>query len=110
MKVFTRLDLKNAFPQQTIDPRDRKYLTVITQITQTGKHQFKRMPQGLLIASIAFQRAITKILSKHLYSKCIPFIDDIIVLGKSFDEQLENLQTILEELNKFNLKLNKNKC
>lgn len=107
MEFFTHLDLKNAFFQLEIAPEDRKYLTVITQ---TGKYQFRRMPQGLSIATVAFQRAITKILSKHLYSRCIPFIDDITVLGKTFDEQLENIEIILHELDRVNLKLNSKKC
>jgi len=107
MTYFTHLDLKNAFFQLEIAPEHRKYLTVITQ---TGKYQFRRMPQGLSIATVAFQRAITKILSKHLFSRCIPFIDDITVIGKTFEEQLENIEIILKELDSVNLKLNSKKC
>jgi len=103
---FCKLDLKNAFFQIPIDPRDRHYLTVSTQ---TNKYCFTKLPQGMATSSIIFQREIMRILSPYLYSICLPYIDDIIVKASSFEEELTNLETILKELQKFNFKLNTSK-
>src|SRR5436190_17365851 len=58
---FCKLDLKNAFFQIPIDPRDRHYLTVSTQ---TNKYCFTKLPQGMATSSIIFQREIMRILSQ----------------------------------------------
>lgn len=100
------MDLKSSFHQLQIDPRDRHILTVVTE---TSKHSYTRLPQGLKISTSAFQREINKILSPHLYDKCLSYVDDLIVMGKTFQTQLENLTTVLGELKKFNIKLNTKK-
>lgn len=105
-KFFSRLDLKNSFHQVRVDERDRKYLTVTTQ---TRRIAYKVLPQGLSVSTVAFQRAIVKILSKHLYVRAIPYVDDIPIIGSTFSDNLENIEIILQELDKFKLKLNTKK-
>ena len=102
-KFFSRLDLKNAFFQIPIHKDDQHLLTVATQ---SNKYCWKRLPQGCSLSSIIFQREITKILSKYLYDIAIPYIDDICLRGTTFEEKLHNLELVLKELKKFNLKLN----
>ena len=38
------------------------------------------------------------------------YLDDIIILGKSFDDHLENLRLVFERFKSFNLKLKPKKC
>lgn len=106
MQYFSKMDVKNSFFQIEIDPRDRHILTVASE---TGKYQYRVLPQGLCNSTAIFQRVINKILSKHLFSKTLSYIDDLAILGNTFQLQLENLDTVLNELDTFNIKLNTNK-
>src|SRR5436190_2971822 len=105
-KWYSRIDLKNAFFQIPVHENDQHYLTVSTQ---TNKYCWTRLPQGCAVSSTIFQRQITKILSKYLYDILIPYIDDIATGAKTFEEMLRNLELILIELQKFNLKINTSK-
>lgn len=42
--------------------------------------------------------------------KCLIYLDDLIIFGKTFDEQNRNLVSVFERLRKVNLKLNPTKC
>lgn len=106
MTYFSKIDVKNSFFQIQVDPRDRHILTVASEV---GKYQYTVLPQGLCNSTAIFQRVLNKILSKHLFSKTLSYIDDLAVLGNTFEAQLDNLGTIMNELGQFNTKLNTNK-
>jgi len=44
------------------------------------------------------------------WQDCIVYLDDIIVLGKTFEDHLVNLTTIFQQLREANLKLQVKKC
>jgi len=44
------------------------------------------------------------------YLTCLVYIDDVIVFGDSFDEQLQRLDQVFERLAKAKLKLKPSKC
>lgn len=41
---------------------------------------------------------------------CLVYLDDIVVLGKTFSDHLANLELVLARLQKANLKLARKKC
>lgn len=47
------------------------------------------MPFGLHSAPATFQRLLDTIIGPDLEPKAFAYLDDIIVLGKTFDEHLE---------------------
>ena len=63
------------------------------------------MPFGLCNAPAAFERLMDHVLVGLPWSVCLVFFDDIIVHGRTFSEQLEDLQRVLKCLKKANLKL-----
>jgi len=44
------------------------------------------------------------------YKACLVYLDDVIVIGRTFQEQLDNLQKVFQRLREAHLKLNPKKC
>ena len=68
------------------------------------------MPYGLCNALGTFQRCMMAIFSDMVEIKIEVFIDDFSMLGKSFDNCLENLRQALIRCEETNLVLNWEKC
>ena len=57
-----------------------------------GLFEHIRMAQGLCNAAATFQRVMHLVLRGLAWCKILVHLDDVIVLGKSFEESLENLE------------------
>ena len=78
--------------------------------TPEGFFEFNVMPFGLCNAPATFQRLMDSVLAGLHWKTCLVYIDDIIIVGKSFDEHLCNLQAVFERLRQAGLKLHPRKC
>ena len=67
-------------------------------------------PFGLCNAPATFQRLMDLVLAGVQWSSCLVYLDDIIVMGRSFEEHLDNLGTVLARLKAAGLTLNPEKC
>ena len=61
--------------------------------TTEGLFQFRVMPFGLCNAPVSFQRLMDLVLSGLQWSQCLVYLDNIIVLGRSFGEHIKNLDS-----------------
>ncbi|GBN30436.1 Retrovirus-related Pol polyprotein from transposon 297 [Araneus ventricosus] len=104
---FTTLDLKRGYWQVEIRPEDREK-TAFT--TGQGLWQFKVMPFGLCNAPATFERLMETVLRGLSSEAWLVYLDDIIVVGRTFEEHLNNLRKVFQRLQKANLKLNPKKC
>jgi len=104
---FSTLDLKSGYWQVGVDPEHREKTAFCTH---EGLFQFNVMPFGLCNAPATFQRLMDMVLSGLQWSSCIVYIDDIIVVGRTFDEHLNNLKQVFERIEKAGLKLHPSKC
>ncbi|UYV77521.1 K02A2.6-like, partial [Cordylochernes scorpioides] len=104
---FSTLDLKSGYWQVSIHPEDREK-TAFT--TGNGLWQFKVMPFGLCNAPATFERLMETVLQGIALETCLVYLDDIIVMGKSFEEHLINLERVLQKIRGARLKLNPRKC
>ena len=68
------------------------------------------MAFGLCNAPATFQRVIQFVLRGLTWDKVLAYIDDVIILGKDFEDHLKNLQLTFERFRKHNLKLKPKKC
>ena len=68
------------------------------------------MPFGLTCAPIVFQRLMDIVLCGLSYLTCLVYLDDVIVFGRNFDEQLERLSKVFDRFRNANLKLKPSKC
>ena len=78
--------------------------------TSKGLFEFTKMPFGLCNAPATFQRLMDVILAGLQWSNCLVYLDDILIIGKTFQEHLENLQLVFHRLKEAGLKLKPSKC
>ena len=79
-------------------------------ITTWGLYEWTRIPFGLRNAPRAFQRFMQNCLGELRDKICIPYLDDDIVLNKTFDGHLKNLWKVLKCLQEHGVKLKQPKC
>ena len=104
---FSTLDLLSGYWQVEIDEADRPKTAFCTT---EGLFQFRVMPFGLCNAPATFQRLMDLVLAGLQWSECLVYLDDVIVLGRTFDEHLRNIRHVLQRLRESGLRLKPTKC
>ena len=101
------LDMAWGYYQTKIHKDDR-HKTVF--ITKHGLFAYVRLCFGLCNSPAFFQMVIQLILTGLTWEICLTYLDDIIVLGRDFENHLSNLVTVLKRFRDNNLKLKPQKC
>ena len=104
---FTTLDLLSGYWQVEVEEADRAKTAFCTP---EGLYQFRVMPFGLCNAPACFQRLMDLVLSGLQWSQCLVYLDDIIVLGNSFETHIQNLDSVFQRLQEAGLRLKPAKC
>ena len=68
------------------------------------------MPFGLVNAPATFQRLMQVVLADLISEGCLVYIDDLMVIGKTWEEHHANLRKVMDRLRKAGLKLKPVKC
>ena len=99
-RVFSTLVLASGFWQVKVD----KVLQEKTAfITHHGLFEFDKMP-------FTFQRLMETGLAGLVRKICFVYLDDILIIGKTFEDHLENVARVLDQLQEAGLKLKPSKC
>lgn len=106
-KYFTTMDCAQGFYQILVDKRDRHKTAFSTPI---GNFQFVRCPFGARNSCAVFQSEMNRIFADGLYTKCVIYVDDILVFGKDREEHDANLAWVLKKCKTFNVKIKLEKC
>ena len=104
---FTTLDLLSGYWQVQVEDDDKEKTAFCTT---EGLYQFKVMPFGLCNAPATFQRLMDLVLSGLQWSQCLVYLDDIVVLGRSFEEHIRDLDSVFKRLRESGLHLKPSKC
>ena len=88
-------------------PKDREQTAVCSP---EGLFEFNVMPFGLCNASATFQRLMDCVLAGLHWQSCLVYLDDVIILGRSFSEHLHNLRNVFDRFQEAGLKLKPSKC
>jgi len=104
---FSTLDLASGYWQVQMDPASQEK-TAFT--TYSGLYEFRKMPFGLVNAPATFQRLMEIVLADLVRKKCLVYLDDVIVLGRTLEEHKQNLVEVLEQIRKAGLRLKPKKC
>jgi len=105
-KLFSTLDLKSAYYQIPLDPKDRVY----TAFEANGKlYQYRRLPFGVTNGVSAFQRIIDGIISQSSLQWTYAYLHNITVGGTSKADHDQNLKRFLDTTSQLNLTFNEAK-
>ena len=104
-KLFSKLDLSQAYLQLPLDEQSQEYVTVNTH---KGLYRYNRLPFGVSSAPSIFQRTMDNLMRG--IKGVSTYIDDILISGSTIDEHLQTLDVVLQKLETAGLKLNKSKC
>ena len=106
-QYFSTLDLASGYWQVEMDPKD-KAKTAFS--TRTGLYEFKVMPFGLSTAPATFERLMEIVMRGLQWKSCLVYLDDVICIGKTFEEALKNIRAVFERLRRAGLKIKPSKC
>ena len=104
---FSKLDSNSAYWQIELDPDSRKKSAFVTK---NGLFEFVKMPFGLCNSPATYSRALNLVLRGLAWKTVLAFLDDVCVLGRTFEEHVTNLGEVLDRFRSFGLKLKPRKC
>ena len=104
-KVFSYIDLKDAFHQFRLDPNEWHF----TAFKADGQlWEFTCIPFGLRNSPAAFNRALHDILGE--LPGVITYTDDVVVGGRDQEKHDSNLRKLVQRATKAHLKFSPSKC
>ena len=104
---FTTLDLAMLYDQVKLHPDDREKTAFSTPFK---RFHHTDIPFWLATATATFMRLIEIVVSEMLYSTLLAYLDDIIIFGRSFNEQLKRVDVAVKRFKTANSKLKPSKC
>lgn len=91
-KVFSKLDLTQAYQQLKLDANSQKYVVINTH---KGLFKYTRLPFGISSAPGIFQKAMENLLRG--IPGVVVYIDDILISRETEEEHLESLKEVIPE-------------
>lgn len=104
---FSKLDANSAYYQIKVKESDKDKTAFITK---HGLFQFTRMSFGLCNAPSTYASVMNIGLRGLTWNIVLAFLDDILVMGKSFKDHWNNLQIVFDRFRQYGLKLKETKC
>ena len=104
---FSSLDLRSGYWQVALAP-EAKEKTAFT--IGEGLWHFNVMAFGLCNSPATFERLMERVLREFPRTKCVVYMDDVLVHAPDFDGALETLRQVFTTLRAARLKLHPRKC
>lgn len=102
------LDIKSAYWQVPMAESSRPF-TAFT-VPNRGLFQFIRMPFGLHNAPATWQRLIDGVLGHDLEPHVFVYLDDVVIVTRTFEQHLQVLEEVFRRLRDANLTVSITKC
>jgi hypothetical protein len=99
-KIFTKLDIRQAFHRVRMDPVLEELTTFRTRYRS---YKCKVLPFGLTNRPATYQRFMNDTLFDYLDDFCIAYLDDIMIYSQNEEEHTEHVRKVLLRLRKVGL-------
>ena len=106
-RLAAALDLKAGYHQVALEESSRDKTAFATESTL---YEYLVLPQGACNSPSTFQRLMNCVLVGIPSNQALAYLDDILVVGKTFVEHLEKVELVLKRLREYGLKLSPKKC
>jgi hypothetical protein len=106
-KVFTKLDIRQAFHRIRIDPASEDLTTFRTRY---GSYKCKVLPFGLTNGPATFQHYMNETLMEYLDDFCTAYLDDILIYSEDPLQHQEHVRKVLLRLREAGLQADIRKC
>ncbi len=106
-KIFTKLDIRQAFHKLRIHP-DSEDLTTFR--TRYGMFKYKVLPFGLTNGPASFQRFVNDLFMDYLDLFLSIYLDDILIYSQNELEHQEQVKKVLDRLRQAGLQVDIKKC
>lgn len=106
-KVFTKIDLRNAYHLIRIK-KGHEWKTAFR--TRYGHFEYTVMPFGLSNAPAVFQRFINSVLKEFLDDFVVVYLDDILIFSEDPSKHVEQVRQVLQKLQEHHLYAKMSKC
>ena len=104
-KVFSKLDLRQAYAQLKLSESSQKYCVISTH---RGLYAYTRLPFGVASAPSIWQRVIEQIV-QGIPGVCVYF-DDLLVSAESQADHDFRMRQVMERFRKHGVRLSRDKC
>ena len=94
-KLFTKLDIRQAFHRIRMDPASEELTTFRTRY---GTYKCKVLPFGLTNGPATYQRYMNSILLDYLDDFCTAYLDDILIYSDNEAEHELHVMMVLQRL------------
>ncbi|MCG7869896.1 MAG: DDE-type integrase/transposase/recombinase, partial [Candidatus Thiodiazotropha taylori] len=103
---FSKLDANSAYWQINIRAEDRHKTAFHTRY---GLYEHVKMGFGLTGAPATYARVMNLVMRGLNWKTLLAFLDDVLILGKTFEDHLTNLGEALKRFRKYGMKLKPSK-
>ena len=104
---FSKLDANSGYYQVKFRECDKEKTAFITKY---GLFLLTRTNFGLCGAPSTYTRMMNFVLRGLTWNIVLAFLEDILVMGKSFKDRMSNLRIVLDRFRHYGLKFNPAKC
>ena len=106
-KIFTKLDLRNAYHLVRIKEGD-EWKTAFN--TPNGHYEYLVMPFGLTNAPAVFQALVNDVLRDMINQFVFVYLDDILIFSRDLQEHVGHVRQVLQRLLENQLYVKAEKC
>lgn len=94
-RVFTKIDIRQAFYRIRMDPESEEYTTFRTRY---GSYKYKVFLFGLTNGPSPFQKYINTALFDYLDDFCLAYMDDILIFSTNMKDHEKHVKKVLTRL------------
>jgi hypothetical protein len=106
-KYLSFMDAYSGYNQIPMHPKDQEKTAFITDM---GVYCYTMMPFGLKNAGATYQRMMSQVFKEQIGRILEVYIDDMIVKTPKDKDQVADLHETFQQLWRYDLRLNHNKC